>query len=252
MEFSIDRIPGQWLFFARDWRPISTLAPEALCVLTDAMDGLIHAQQQTSALRSRLSFLGGAQQFTAVFGISQWAPLNEAILIDQSDQAINFSYQAGGQTCFRGSLTSILAPDDFGTSRETHAVLSPELTLRKLYQFNTLFPWAKRLWIYLSTAVTAHFLLDYLKRESYEIDVMPPRILGYKTQFDQRALESRIGMLGTHPLTYSVTTFEVGRCDAITLTIHLANKLLMRIDLSLVKPASESDQSIDSVIVAIK
>jgi hypothetical protein len=240
MELSIDRMPGQWLLFARDWRPITAAVPEALCGLTDAMDGLLHAQQQTSALRSKLPSFGGSQQFTATFGISQWAPVNESILIDPTDQAINFNYQAGGQTCFKGCLTSILAPDDFGTYREPHAVLSPDMTLRKLYQFNTLFPWAQRLWIYLSTVVTSHFLMGYLKGESYEISVTPPRVLGFKAQFDQRALESRIGMLATHPLSYSATIFEVGRCDAITLTIYLANKLLMRIDLGLVKPSIES------------
>lgn len=217
-----------------------TDVPQALCVLTDAMDGLLHAQQQTSVFRTKLPSLGGSQQFTASFQISQWLAVNESILIDHIDQAINYSYQAGGQTCFKGSLTSILAPDDFGTYREAHAVLSPELTLRKLYQFNALFPWADRLWIYLSAVVMAHFLMDYLKGASYEIIETPPRVLGYKAQFDQRALESRIGMLGMHPLSYSATTFAVGRCDVITLTVYLVNKLLMRIDLGLVKPSVES------------
>lgn len=238
MEISIDRIPGQWLFFARDWRPISTAAPEALCIITDAMDGLLHAQQQTSALRMEHPALSGSQQFAATFGLSQWPPVNESILINHADQAINFSYQAGAHTCFKGSLTHILAPDDFGARRELHASLHPELILRKLYQFNTLFPWAQRLWIYLSTVVTAHFLKDYLKGEAYELLETPLRLLSYKVQFDQRALESRVGMLGMHPLNYAATTFEAGRCDAITLTIYLASKLLMRIDLGLVKPSA--------------
>jgi hypothetical protein len=240
MEFSIDRILGQWLFFARDWRPISTDAPEPLCALTDAMDGLLYAQQRTSDLRTQLPFLGGSQQFSATFGISQWAPVNESILINHLDQTINFSYQASGQTCFRGELKSILALDNFGIYREVHSVLSPGLTLRKFYQFSTLFPWVKHIWIYISTVVTAHFLKDHLKRKSYAVADTPLHVLGYKAQFDQRSIESRMGMLSTHPLGYSVTMFEVGQYDAITLSVYLANKQLMRIDLGLAKPSVES------------
>lgn len=238
MDFSIDRIPGQWLFFARDWRPKSTAAPEALCVLTDAMDGLLHAQQTTSVLWKQGARLDASQQFIASFGVSQWQPANESIVVDQNSQIINYSYQADGQTCFRGSFSSILGPDDLGTCREPLVELGPQLTLHKLHQFHALFPWAERLWIYLSTVVTAHFLVDYLKDPSYEIDSTPPRMLGYKVRFDQRAIETRRGLLGLHPLSYSATTFQVGPCDAITLAVYVTNKLLMRIDLGLVKPST--------------
>lgn len=238
MEFSIDRIPGQWLFFARDWRPKSTTAPEALCVLTDAMDGLLHAQQTTSAHWKRGARLDGSQQFIAAFGASQWQPANESILVDETDQAVGYSYQAGGQTCFKGSFSSILGPDDLGTYREPLIELDPQLTLHKLHQFHTLFPWAERLWIYLNTVVTAHFFVDHLNGAAYEIVESPPRMLGYKVRFDQRAIEARRGLLGLHPLSYSATTFQVGQCDAITLAVYVANKLLMRIDLGLVKPSA--------------
>ena len=77
-------------------------------------------------------------------------------------------------------------------------------------------------------------------RPACEAVEAPTRVPGYKAKSDPRAIESRIGMLGSLPLSYEATTFEVSGCNAITLTLYLANTLLMRIDLSLIRPPTGS------------
>lgn len=242
MDTAVVRTPGQWLAFARDWCNDMLETPQALFRHTDAMEALLHAQQETSSRLASTKALTRAHQFTATFKGPHWCPGDERLSTVPADLGVDYAYQASGQVCFKGSLASILAPDEFGTYREPQMPIAPILTLYKLNQFKDMFPWVEYVWIYLVSLVTAHYLFRYYGTAPQGCDQSSPEMLGQKVQFDQRAIETNRRYLGVSPLSYSATTFNIGRYDAISLTVYLANTFLMRIDMGLIKPTTHSTE----------
>lgn len=236
MKKAINRVPGRWLEFARDWDQGNQDIPEAFCIHTDAMEGLIFAQQHAAvAYRSRHSLIR-ALEFKAFFKVPHWPPANEYICAEHTHHQVKYAYHSGGQTCFEGHLCGMLAADAHARYRGTRQSLAPQLMQHKVQQFHTFFPQVEYIWIVLSTVVTSHFFLDYYSQIAIGILEEPPQMLVHKVQFDQRALDKHVSRLGVSPLVYFAETFKIGGCDAITLTAELGGQMLMRIDLGILRP----------------
>lgn len=234
-----------WLFFAEDWR-LSPLNDDdngrchtALAAHGEAMAALIDTQQEVSAQLKKAHLLKPCRQFAATFKITDWQPLDLAIQTTSISDGLNFAYTTCGRTCFKGSFSSVRAPDIGGIYGAKLTHFDTGLTLFKLDQFKTLFPHVAYFWIFLSAFTSAHFLMQHYSALPKGTITAHPQLLGYKTQFDPLRIERTFRAIGSAPLSYSVSGITVGKYGSFTLGIYAGETLLMRTELGVLKVAQE-------------
>lgn len=237
---------SHWLFFAEDWR----LSPHnddeagrsrtALAAHSEAMAALIDAQQELSAQLKEARHLKPCRQFSATFKITDWQPLYLAIQTTPVSNGLDYTYTTCGRTCFKGSFSSVWAPDSGGIYGAKRTHFDTGLTLFKLDQFKTLFPHVSHFWIFLSAFTSGHFLRQHYGALRKGAITARPQLLGYKTQFDPLSVERTFRAIGSAPLSYSVSGITVGKYNAFTLGIYSGETLLMRTEMGVLKVEQEA------------
>lgn len=235
-----------WLFFAEDWRllPLSDddngRCQTALAAHSEAMAALIDAQQEVAAQLKEARHLKPCRQFSATYKITGWEPYDLAIQTTPVSDGLDYAYTTCGRTCFKGSFSSVWAPDSGGIYGAKRTHFDTGLTLFKLDQFKTLFPHVSYFWIFLSAFTSGHFLRQHYGALPAAAMPAHPQLLGYKTQFDPVSVERTFRAIGSAALSYSVSSITVGKYNAFTLGIYSGETLLMRTEMGVLKVAQEA------------
>lgn len=234
-----------WLFFAEDWR-LSPLSEQedghchtALAAHSEAMAALIDTQQEVAAQLKEARHLKPCRQFSATFKITDWQPYDLAIQTTAVSDGLDYAYTTCGRTCFKGGFSSVWAPDSGGIYGAKRTHFDTGLTLFKLDQFKTLFPHVSYFWIFLSAFTSGHFLRQHYSALPTGAMLTHPQLLGYKTQFDPHNVERAFRAIGAAPLSYSVSSMNVGKYGAFTLGIYAGETLLMRTEMGVLKVTQE-------------
>lgn len=234
--------PGQWLPFATDWQQAQPEPPLALDVHAGPMEALLVAQQETTSQFRDVHHFKPCRQFLATFKIPTWARINEALQTAPSSNGIDYFYTYCGRICFKGTLSSIGAPDGHGLHGLPRVTITPDLMLYKLNQFRDQLPRISHFWIFVNALVSAHFLFNHHAEMPRGVIHALPQMLGHKVQFDQNALESIFSLIGTVPLTYAINRLTVGKYEVFTLGTYVGDRLLMRTELGILRPTVQMSE----------
>lgn len=230
-----------WLFFAEDWRqPASDAAAYGRCrsalgAHSEAMAGLIDTQQEVASQLTEHRHLKPARQFLANFKLHNWQPLNLDLQTTPTPDGLDYLFSTCKLPCFKGNFSSIWAPDSGGIHGAPRTSLDAAMTLYKLEQFKTLFPHVSYFWIFLAALTCGHLLWSQYSSLPAGSITADPQLLHFKTQFDPQPIEDAFRSIGGASLAYSVSRFNAGRYESLTLGVYAASTLLMRTELSLLK-----------------